>query len=131
MKEPRWVQKQSLLIVHDAALMAHGGRPGIRDEGLLDSALARPRNLYLYQPGSDIGSLAASYAFGLTKNHPFVDGNKRAAFAAVGIFLLANGYELTASEPVAISAILGLSAGEISEAEFAAWIRANCTKRKR
>lgn len=131
MREPRWIHKQALLILHEAALAAHGGASGIRDEGLLDSALARPRNSYLYRSGSDIPALAASYGYGLTKNHPFVDGNKRAAFGAVGMFLLANRVELTATEADAISIMLALSAGDVSEDDFAQWIRSNCRKRKR
>jgi death-on-curing protein len=126
MSEPRWIQKRSLLFLHQSSLAAYGGSNGIRDEGLLDSALARPVNRYGYEPSSDIPALAASYAYGITKNHPFVDGNKRAAFAAAGTFLMLNGLELEASETDAISAMLSLSAGEISEEEFASWVRANC-----
>jgi death on curing protein len=118
----QWVDREVLLILHDESLAEHGGGIGIRDEGLLDSALARPLNTVAYgQP--DVADLAASYGFGLAKNHPFVDGNKRAAFLAVGLFLYLNGYLLTASQADATRAVLALAAGEIDEAQFAQWIR--------
>jgi death-on-curing protein len=106
-----------------------GGPPGIRDEGLLDSALARPRNTYAYRPESTLADLAASYAFGLAKNHPFVDGNKRAAFLSIGVFLAINGHRLVASQVDAIRAILALAAGELSENDVAKWIAANIARR--
>ena len=130
MKEPRWIDRQALLYLHSASLSVHGGSAGIRDEGLLDSALARPRNRFLYSPDSDLAELAASYGFGLAKNHPFVDGNKRAAFHAVGLFLLINGHELSASQVEATQVMMGLAENELSEEEFAAWIRRNAKARK-
>ena len=99
----------------------------MRDEGLLDSALARPQNLAAYKE-VDIAALAAAYCFGIAKNHPFVDGNKRAAFLAAGLFLLLNGTKLTASQAGATHAVLDVAAGKISEAQFAEWIRQNCAK---
>ncbi len=124
----RWIDKRLLLILHDESLAEHGGASGLRDEGLLDSALARPLNLMAYgEP--DIADLAASYGVGLAKNHPFVDGNKRAAFLSVGLFLGLNGHRLTATQADATLTVFGMAAGEISEEQFAAWIRANSAKR--
>jgi death-on-curing protein len=118
----RWVDRKLLVLLHDESLAMHGGASGIRDEGLLESALARAANLANYgEP--DFADLAACYAFGLAKNHPFVDGNKRAAFLSVGLFLGLNGYRLTASQAEATVAVFGLAAGEIDEPTFAAWLR--------
>lgn len=117
-----WVDKQALLLLHDESLATHGGASGVRDEGLLDSALARPMNLVAYsQP--DIAELAAAYASGLVRNHPFIDGNKRAAFLAVGMFLSINGYRLLSNQAAATVAVLALAASELDEAHFAAWLR--------
>jgi len=118
------------LLLHEASLAAYGGASGTRDEGLLDSALTRPVNRYLYEPGTDIPALAASYGFGIAKNHPFVDGNKRAAFGAVGLFLLLNGLELIATEAEAIVTVLNLASSDLTESEFADWIRKNSVRRK-
>ncbi len=124
----RWVDKRALLLLHAESLAEHGGSAGLRDEGLLDSALARPLNLVAYgEP--DFADLAASYAFGLAKNHPFVDGNKRAAFLSVGLFLALNGFRLTASQVDATQAVLALAGSEISEEAFARWLRANTAPR--
>jgi death on curing protein len=123
MTEPVWVEKEALLLLHTKGLARFGGIEGIRDEGLLDSALARPRNAFHYDRLNDIAGLSASYAFGLAKNHPFADGNKRAAFMAVGLFLGANGWELNAEPVDAIRAVVALAGGEIGEGEFAAWLR--------
>ena len=124
----RWVDKRALLLLHAESLAEHGGRVGLRGEGLLDSALAHPLNLVGYgEP--DFADLAASYAFGLAKNHPFVDGNKRAAFLSAGLFLALNGFRLTASQVDATQAMLALAAGELSEVEFARWLRANTVAR--
>lgn len=117
-----WVDKQLLLLLHDESLAEHGGAAGIRDEGLLDSALARPMNLIAYgEP--DLAELAASYGVGLAKNHAFVDGNKRAAFLAVGLFLRLNGHRLNASPAAATVAMIDVAAGTLNEADFADWIR--------
>ncbi len=124
----RWIERQVLLLLHDESLAEHGGASGLRDEGLFDSALARPLNLSAYgEP--DFADLAAAYGSGLAQNHPFVDGNKRAAFLAVGLFLYANGYRLNASQAEATLTMLSLAAGELEEAAFAAWIRARGEKR--
>ena len=117
-----WVDKQLLLLLHDESLAEHGGAAGLRDEGLLDSALARPMNLIAYgEP--DLAELAASYGVGLAKNHAFVDGNKRAAFLAVGLFLRLNGHRLNASPAAATVAMIDVAAGTLNEADFADWIR--------
>jgi death-on-curing protein len=123
MKEPFWVEKEALLLLHSKSLARFGGAEGLRDEGLLDSALVRPRNAFHYNDLRDIAGLAASYAFGLVKNHPFVDGNKRMAFMAAGLFLGANGRELHAEPVEAIRAVQALAGGEIGEEAFAAWLR--------
>ena len=116
-----WVDKQALLLLHDESLATHGGASGIRDEGLLDSALGRPLNLVAYgQP--DIAELAAAYASGLVRNHSFIDGNKRAAFLAVGMFLAINGYRLVTDQAAATAAVLALAASELDETHFAAWL---------
>jgi death on curing protein len=124
----RWVDKRVLLLLHDESLAEHGGASGLRDEGLLDSALARPLNLVAYgQP--DAAALAAAYGVGLAKNHLFVDGNKRAAFLSVGLFLALNGHRLTASQAEATVAVFQLAAGELSEEAFAAWLREHTVTR--
>jgi death on curing protein len=128
MKEPRWLPKDLILDVHNSQLAAHGGGAGVRDEGLLESALARPMNLFAYGE-SDVAILAAAYAFGIAKNHPFIDGNKRTAFVACELFLAANGYDLVASDEECLAMMLGLAASEIGEAEFAAWLRENVQPR--
>ena len=125
MKEPVWVEKEALLLLHLKTLVRFGGAEGLRDEGLLDSALTRPRNAFHYDGQKEIAALAASYAFGLAKNHPFVDGNKRAAFMAVGVFLSVNGWTLKADSVGAIQAVMALAGGEIDESQFAAWLKHN------
>ncbi|MBS0472466.1 MAG: type II toxin-antitoxin system death-on-curing family toxin [Proteobacteria bacterium] len=123
MKEPVWIEREALVLLHGKSIARFGGLVGIRDEGLLDSALARPRNAFLYDEQTDIAALAASYAFGLVRNHPFADGNKRAAFLAVGLMLAINGMELHADSVDAIRAMLALAGSEIGETEFAAWLK--------
>ena len=118
----RWVDRRLLVILHDESLVAHGGASGLRDEGSLESALARPLNLVAYGD-PDVADLAAAYGVGLAKNHAFVDGNKRAAFLAVGLFLRLNGHRLIASQADATVTMLSVAAGEIDEAEFAQWLR--------
>jgi death on curing protein len=126
----RWVSRAALLLLHDESLAEHGGAAGIRDNGLLDSALARPLQLASYgEPPPDVAALAASYGLGLAKNHPFVDGNKRAAFLAVGLFLAVNGQRLVASQADATLTMLAVAAGELDEAAFASWIRSHLRPR--
>lgn len=124
----KWVDKRALLLLHDESLAEHGGLQGLRDEGLLDSALARPLNLAAYND-PDVCELAASYCVGLAKNHPFVDGNKRAAFLALGLFLYSNGQRLTATQAEATLAVLAVAAGEWDEATLAAWLREHIAPR--
>ncbi len=117
-----------MLAVHDEQLAEHGGAIGLRDEGLFDSALARPLHLDAYgQP--DFAALAAAYGLGLAKNHAFIDGNKRTAFVAVELFLALNGYELEASDAGCVLTMLAVAAGDLDEAAFAAWIRENSAQR--
>ena len=123
-----WIDKRVLLVLHDESLAEHGGASGMRDEGLLDSALARPLNLVSYEK-PDVAALAACYAVGLAKNHPFVDGNKRAGFLAMGLFLFLNGRRLTATQAEATVTMLAVASGEIDETAFADWIRRNLAKR--
>lgn len=124
----RWIDRRALLLLHAESLAEHGGAEGLRDEGLLESALARPENLAAYgQP--DFADLAASYGLGLAKNHAFVDGNKRAAFLAVGLFLYLNGFRLQATQAEATLTMLALAGSEITEAEFAAWIRDHAARK--
>ncbi len=125
MSEPVWLLRSVIDAVHDAQLAEHGGAAGLRDEGALDSALARPINLHAYGQ-SDIFRLAAAYAFGIVRNHPFVDGNKRTAFLAAYVFLRVNGHQLEADEISAATAVLALASGESSEDEFSEWLKANC-----
>ncbi|MFZ4604090.1 MAG: type II toxin-antitoxin system death-on-curing family toxin [Caulobacterales bacterium] len=124
MTQPVWLLKGVVLAVHDMLLAEHGGPAGVRDDALLESALARPINLHAYGD-SDLCALAAAYAFGIVGNHPFVDGNKRTGFLAAYIFLKTNGLDLIAGEADATAAVLALASGEAGEAEFAAWLRAN------
>lgn len=125
MTEPRWLTKTGLVLLHDRSLALHGGSPGLRDEGLLESALARPLNRYGYEDVSDVIDLAATYAVGLSSNHPFIDGNKRTAFLAAGVFLEKNGLSLTADPVSATLTMLKVAAGEMDIDALAAWLRAN------
>jgi len=123
--DPIWVSRAALELLHDESLKEHGGAEGLRDSGLLDSALARAQNLFAYEEVSDPCRLAATYAFGIVKNHPFVDGNKRAAFIAAGLFLQMNGTRLHADRAEAVLVMLDLASGELTELQFAEWLRKN------
>jgi death-on-curing protein len=129
MREPKWINRHALLLKHAESLRLFGGAEGLRDEGMLDSALARPINAWSYRGEERIPWLAAAYAFGLSKNPPFIDGNKRAAFIAYVGFLKLNGYNLTASQPEAYRTMIALAAGAMSEDEFAGWIEPNISAR--
>jgi len=129
-KGPEWLPRALILAIHDEQLAEHGGGVGIRDEGLLDSALARPQNRFEYDESADLATLAAAYAFGIAKNHPFVDGNKRTAYVAAELLLDLNGMALTASDEECVLTMLRLAAGEADEAAFAEWIRANSVRQK-
>ncbi|MDP3307419.1 type II toxin-antitoxin system death-on-curing family toxin [Methylotenera sp.] len=128
MPQFRWIDKRLLIILHDESLALHGGASGIRDEGLLDSALNRAVNLAMYS-NPDLAELAAAYGVGLAKNHAFVDGNKRAAFLSVGLFLGLNGFKLKTTQVEATLTMLAVAAGEMNEVNFAAWIRKNLVQR--
>ena len=128
MSEPVWLQRRVLELLHSESIAEHGGADGLRDEGLFESALARPKNLHAYEDVTDLKRLAASYAFGLAKNHAFIDGNKRIAFIAAVLFLRINGRRLTADQAEATLVMLSLASGAMSEDEFAVWIRKNMAK---
>lgn len=120
-----WVRKDVVCALHDEQLAEHSGSPGIRDEGMLDSALGRPENLEAYgDPPPDLADLAAAYAFGLAKNHPFIDGNKRVSMVVTETFIELNGRKLTAMNAEIVATWLALASGEMDEAAMAAWIRA-------
>jgi death-on-curing protein len=123
MKKYEWVSPDTVFALHERQIAEHGGSSGMRDEGLLRSALARPENLYAYGENVDIAVLAASYAFGIAKNHPFVDGNKRTAHVVMRTFLLLNGANLVATQADKYIAILRLAEGSVTEEELAEWIR--------
>jgi death-on-curing protein len=124
--EPEWIGIELALSIHDRQLAEHGGGAGTRDEGLLESALSRPVNSWLYGH-PDLPSLAAAYAFGLARNHPFVDGNKRTAWVLARLFLRLNGVEMKFDPADAIRIMLALAAGELSEEALAEWFRAHIT----
>lgn len=131
MEEPRWLSRMIVDAIHSELLLEHGGSPGVRAGGdeLIESALALPQNRYAYQPDSDLMELAAAYLFGLTKNHGYVDGNKRVGFAAAITFLMLNGLRLTASEVEAYEAVIAGAEGRSSEEEIAGWIRSQTEPR--
>lgn len=127
MKEPVWITREVVLATQDELLSRFGGLAGLRDEGLLESALHRPQQLFGYgQP--DLFDLAAAYASGIVRNHPFLDGNKRAGFMAAYIFLGANGWEVDATEEDVVLHTLGLAAGQIDAAAYAKWLKASCVR---
>ena len=121
--EPTWLDRTIVETLHADQIREHGGSLGIREQGMLESALARAQQKWHYDPSVDLAALAAAYAFGVAKNHPFVDGNKRAALVTAYTFLAVNELELEAPEPEAVSMVLGLADGSISEDDFAAWLR--------
>lgn len=128
MKEPLWLEAYAVLVMHEEQLREHGGSYGVRDEGLMESALARPKQQFHYGEKTDVFSLAAAYGYGIARNHPFVDGNKRSAFQCMYVFLDINGFEITATEVDAVVTMLGVADGSISEAQLAAWLKANHAK---
>ena len=124
--EPVWIRHDVVRAVHSRQLAEHGGTEGVRDEGLLDSALARAKNLFAYSGDPpDLAALAAAYAFGLVKNHPFVDGNKRTAYVVCRVFLMLNGEDLQASKEEKYLTFLRAADGSLSEEELANWIRSH------
>lgn len=128
-REPLWVDRVVVDAVHLDMLRTHGGLRGIRDENALESALARPRHRYAYARRADLPALAASYGYGLARNHPYRDGNKRTAFLVMVVFLELSGRELKASETEVVTMMLKLSAGELSEAALAVWLRDHLSSR--
>ena len=123
--EPKWLTLDMVLAIHDEQLEIFGGAPGIRDRGLLESALARPMNRWSYDPGANVFELAAAYAFGIVRNHPFVDGNKRAGLLALQAFLFLNDWRFDPDQADEVKTILALAAGDVEEADLARWIEAN------
>lgn len=120
-----WVHGAVALAVHDEQISEHGGLEGVRDMGMFESAMARPQNMHAYDQCQDIAKLAAAYAYGIAKNHPFMDGNKRTALVTAVLFLELNGYELVASDSECVLTILALADGTMPEADLAVWIKAN------
>jgi death-on-curing protein len=129
-KEPRWLTRLIVDAVHNDQIREHGGLPGLRDETGLESALARPLQKWHYQTDTDVPALAAAYAFGLIKNHPYRDGNKRIGFLSMVTFLGLNGYELTATDTDVVSEFVTLATGNVSEGELTDWVNEHCRKRR-
>lgn len=127
MKEPEWITSEECLAIHEMMLAQHGGLAGLRDKGLLESALAKPRNLFGYAKAGLV-EMAASYAAGIIRNHPFLDGNKRTGFIVAAVFLEVNGYRLSASEESVVESTLAMAAGKLKESEYAAWLKGNSQK---
>ena len=125
MKHPRWVDPRALLLLHEETLAEHGGLAGLRQEATHEAALGRPQHLHTYEPESNLARLAAAYGFGIVRDHPFNDGNKRVGFLAIGLFLACNSRTLIADPVEAIAIILRLAEGKLPEQEIAAWIRDN------
>ena len=125
--EPEWLSRVVVDAIHDDQLREHGGLPGVRDENVLESALARPQQKWHYADRVDVPALAAAYAFGLVRNHPYRDGNKRIGFLAMATFLGLNGHDLTATDAEVVTEILELASGNVSEDALADWIRAHST----
>ena len=119
--EPVWLHRRHVVAIHGEQIQAHGGASGIRDEGLLDSALARPQN-HLAYTGATVPELAAIYPLGLARNHPFIDGNKRTAYVALELFPDLNGYDFVASDAQSVVAMVQMAAGEMSDEDFVAWV---------
>ena len=128
--EPTWLSRVVVDAIHDEQLREHGGLPGVRDENVLEPALARPQQKWHYSDRTDVPMLAAAYAFGLVKNHPYRDGDKRIGFLAMATFLGVNGYELSAADAEVVAEFLGLAEGRVSEQALADWIREHTSKRR-
>ena len=131
MRKPVWIDERDALALHGRLLALHGGAAGLRDDGLLKSALARPQQHFAYAESADIIDMAAAYTAGIVRNHPFVDGNKRTGFVVGILFLELNGYRFTASEEDAAQAVLGLAAGTIDETGYSSFLRGNAARRKK
>jgi death-on-curing protein len=127
MKEPVWLDRDECLAIHEMMLAQHGGLAGVRDEGLLESALAKPRNLFAYRSPT-LPEMGASYAVGIVINHPFLDGNKRTGFLVAATFLEVNGFVFAATEESVVKTTVALASGELKEADYAAWLKSNSRK---
>ena len=123
MAEPTWLTRQIVAMIHSAQIAEHGGSLGVRDEALIESALARPENKWQYEPDADLFTIAAAYGYGLTKNHGFIDGNKRVGYMAAYVFLGLNGFDVDAAEPEVVLTMVDLASGTLSEEQFSAWLR--------
>ncbi len=131
MKKPVWIDERDALVLHNRLLALHGGAGGLRDGGLLQSALARPQQQYSYAEAADIIDMATAYTAGILRNHPFLDGNKRTGFVVGILFLELNGYRFVASEEDAAQAVLQLAAGTLDEADYSSFLRGNVMRRKK
>jgi death-on-curing protein len=127
MKEPAWITREECLAIHEMMLAQHGGLAGVRDKGLLESALSKPQNLFAYAKPTH-AEMAASYAAGIILNHPFLDGNKRTGFMVAAVFLEINRYELAATEESVVENTLALAAGKMKEKDYATWLKGNSRK---
>ncbi len=130
-KSPVWIDERDVLAVHDRLLALHGGVAGLRDRGLLESALARPRQHFSYAENTGVIEMASLYTAGIIRNHPFIDGNKRAGFTAGILFLELNGFDFVASEEEVIRTVLALAASDLDEAGYVDWLRSNVKRRRR
>jgi death-on-curing protein len=129
-KEPVWLNRVAIDAIHNEQVREHGGLPGLRDENALESALARPKQKWHHDNDAGLATLAAAYGFGLAKNHPYRDGNKRIGFLALATFLGLNGYELRATDAAVVTEIVALAAGDVSEAQLAEWVRGHSERTK-
>lgn len=121
--EPVWIREDAVLAIHQRQLAEHGGLEGVRDAGLLSSALHRPQQIYHYSEGCTLIQLAAAYGFGIAKNHAFIDGNKRTAYIVTRLFLVANGWDIDATQQEKYTTTMALAAGDLTEEQFAAWLK--------
>jgi death-on-curing protein len=129
-RRPRWIDRRAILLLHAESLAEHGGLPGLRDRGLLEASLAHPLHVHTYEPGAHVARLAAAYCVSLVRNHPFVDGNKRIGFLALGLFLSLNGFELAVDQAEAVETIFRLAAGRLSEPALTEWVEKHIAPRR-
>lgn len=128
-QEPRWLSLKTILTIHQDQITQHGGSYVLRDQGLLESALARPQNTFHYHPKSSLVELAAAYGFGIAQNHPFVDGNKRVAFQAMYVFLGLNGISIETAETEVVETVLKLASGNLTQDQLGEWLETNTKTR--
>lgn len=131
MRQPKWLSSALVTAIHDEAVYEFGGLAGVRDAGLLESAIDRPRNRLAYEPGSSLFDLAAAFCVGIAKNHPFIDGNKRTALLATQAFLYLNGYALEPAQEDEVLTLVAVAEGTLTEPALSGWLRANSTRRPR